>query len=107
MGGERKKEEKAKKPKGMRERKTLPAYRDYSKEVKPAREEEAPLALYSSQANRTHLLNGNTQNFACKLHYMLHAIDAEGLNGVVSWQPHGRCFKVHNQERFVKEILPL
>lgn len=38
---------------------------------------------------------------------MLSELERDGLNHVVSWQPHGRCFLVHNQEQFVKEFLPL
>lgn len=38
---------------------------------------------------------------------MLSELQKDGLDDVVSWQPHGRCFRVHKQKRFVKEILPL
>lgn len=47
------------------------------------------------------------QNFPVKLHYMLSELEADGLDYIVSWQPHGRCFLVHDQHRFVEEILPL
>lgn len=32
---------------------------------------------------------------------MLESVEAEGLNHIVSWQPHGRCFVVHNPTDFV------
>jgi len=38
---------------------------------------------------------------------MLSELEKDGLSDVVSWQPHGRCFHVHKQKRFVKEVLPL
>lgn len=54
--------------------------------------------------------------FPIRLHQMLTEIDQEeggggggggGLLGdVVSWQPHGRAFRVHHRDRFVSEVLP-
>jgi HSF-type DNA-binding len=47
------------------------------------------------------------RNFPVKLHYMLSELEKEGLSHVVSWQPHGRCFLVHDHKEFVERILPL
>jgi HSF-type DNA-binding len=44
--------------------------------------------------------------FPNRLHYMLDQMDHEGLSGVVSWQPHGRCFVVHQPNDFVSKVLP-
>lgn len=54
--------------------------------------------------------------FPVKLHRMLTQIDgkaeAGGANNgedeasVVSWQPHGRCFLVHDKDAFVQRFLP-
>ena len=44
--------------------------------------------------------------FPEKLYQMLNQISEDGLDDVVSWQPHGRCFVVHQPERFVKEVMP-
>lgn len=44
--------------------------------------------------------------FPMKLHAMLDQIEEDGLAHVISWQPHGRCFVVHNPKRFVDEVLP-
>jgi hypothetical protein len=46
-------------------------------------------------------------SFPVKLHYALSELAKDGQECIVSWQSHGRCFLVHNQERFVKETLPL
>lgn len=46
------------------------------------------------------------QSFPFQLHLMLGELEAVGLSDVLSWQSHGRCFLVHNKERFVKEVLP-
>lgn len=47
------------------------------------------------------------ENFPVKLHYMLAELERDGLNHIVSWQPHGRCFVVHKQQQFVQNVLPL
>jgi len=39
--------------------------------------------------------------FPLKLHAMLEAVEQEGLEHVVSWQPHGRCFVVRDPKAFV------
>lgn len=44
--------------------------------------------------------------FPEKLYQMLNQIAEDGLDDVCSWQPHGRCFVVHQPERFVKEVMP-
>ena len=44
--------------------------------------------------------------FPLKLHQMLSTVEEEGLDYIVSWQPHGRCFLVHHKKRFVDEIMP-
>lgn len=49
----------------------------------------------------------NEQNFPAKLHYMLSELDNDGMDHIVSWQPHGRCFVIHRQKDFVEKVLPL
>jgi hypothetical protein len=44
--------------------------------------------------------------FPWKVHAMLTVAEEDDLERIVSWLPNGRSFKVHNQERIVKEILP-
>jgi hypothetical protein len=46
-------------------------------------------------------------NFPEILHYVLSDMEKDGLQHVASWQPHGRCFVVHDQKIFVEKILPL
>lgn len=48
---------------------------------------------------------GVTTPFPFKLHEMLRAVAEEGLDHIVSWQPHGRCFLVHDPKAFV-DLLP-
>ena len=44
--------------------------------------------------------------FPEKLHEMLLAVEEEHLEEVISWQPHGRCFLIHQKERFVNDVMP-
>ncbi len=44
--------------------------------------------------------------FPLKLHFMLESVDGDGLDDIVSWQPHGRAFAVKDRQRFVLEIIP-
>ena len=50
--------------------------------------------------------NGVTETFPVKLHKMLEGNAANGLEHIASWQPHGRCFVVHNQQEFVDLVMP-
>ncbi|CAB9511921.1 shock factor protein [Seminavis robusta] len=44
------------------------------------------------------------QTFPMKLHYILE----QGCQSqIISWQPHGRCFVVHDMKEFVSSMLPL
>ena len=47
------------------------------------------------------------RNFPVKLWDLLVSLENEGLDHIVSWAPHGRCFIVRNQEEFVQSILPV
>lgn len=45
--------------------------------------------------------------FPWKLHDMLETIEEDGYANIVSWQPHGRCFVVHNPTKFVQTVMPI
>ena len=46
------------------------------------------------------------QYFPFKLHRLLITMEANGLDHVASFQPHGRSFKVHDIKEFEADILP-
>jgi HSF-type DNA-binding len=50
---------------------------------------------------------GISSPFPIILHSMLERAETQGYNEIVSWQPHGRAFHVHDQTRFVTEVMPL
>lgn len=86
-------------------------YKDYSNE-KPANEDECRQIKILSRHDSYSLLSRSTKNpkknsFAHKLHLLLNYVDESGLNGIVSWQCHGRAFQIHNETKFVNELLPI
>eukprot|EP00547_Thalassionema_nitzschioides_P003045 CAMPEP_0194205706 /NCGR_PEP_ID=MMETSP0156-20130528/4930_1 /TAXON_ID=33649 /ORGANISM="Thalassionema nitzschioides, Strain L26-B" /LENGTH=280 /DNA_ID=CAMNT_0038932061 /DNA_START=59 /DNA_END=898 /DNA_ORIENTATION=- len=44
--------------------------------------------------------------FPLQLHVMLETIEEIGKVDVVSWQPHGRCFVIHDQKEFIRIVMP-
>lgn len=44
--------------------------------------------------------------FPERLYTMLNQVEKDGEEDVVSWQPHGRCFIVHQPKKFVEEVMP-
>ena len=45
--------------------------------------------------------------FPVRLYEMLNStFDNENLRSIISWQPHGRCFRIHHIQRFTDEIMP-
>lgn len=75
-------------------------YHDY------ATEPELKLAS-SLSADSVVLPKHGRNSFPEKLHFMLSDVAKDGLDHIVSWQWHGRSFMVHDQEAFVKRMLPL
>ena len=47
-----------------------------------------------------------SRSFPEKLHLLLDTVAEEGLEHIVSWQPHGRCFVIHDKNEFVTSIMP-
>lgn len=43
--------------------------------------------------------------FPVKLHYIIDHAIAEGCQDIVSWTPHGRAFKIHNEALFLSKII--
>ena len=45
-------------------------------------------------------------SFLVRLRSVLDLAEKDGLSHVVSWQPHGRAFKIHNRKLFCSQLLP-
>lgn len=41
-----------------------------------------------------------------RIHEMLEDAEREGNKDIVSWQSHGRCFRIHREPEFVEKIMP-
>jgi hypothetical protein len=76
------------------EKMVMPNYHDYASEA-----EKVP--------GSTEEPNHGAHNFPVKLHFMLSELETDGMDDIVSWQPHGRSFLVHKQMQFVEKVLPL
>jgi hypothetical protein len=44
--------------------------------------------------------------FPLKLHELLERAEIEHLTDIISWQPHGRAFVVHQPKKFVSGLMP-
>lgn len=49
---------------------------------------------------------GRVGSFPARLHAMLERAEEDGFHCIVSWQPHGRAFRVHDHDTFVAEVMP-
>jgi hypothetical protein len=50
--------------------------------------------------------NGVVEPFPERLYKMLSRMDTENTSHIISWQPHGRCFVVHNPKEFAAKVMP-
>ena len=44
--------------------------------------------------------------FPWKVQEMLADVEKDGMSHIVSWMHHGKSFKVHDEEEFVKSVMP-
>jgi hypothetical protein len=77
-------------------------YRDYLRVAAGNVQQE----IHSPKGKRRGPRGGVVVPFPVKLYNMLKGVEQEGLEHIVSWQPHGRCFIVHKPKEFVEEIMP-
>ena len=76
-------------------------YHDYAS-IPASHDDQAFLARNLLYANS----GENKLPFPLKLHKMLSEVETAHMNHVVSWQPHGRCFKVKSSVE-IKHLLDL
>ena len=46
------------------------------------------------------------KNFPSRLYRFLNLVESYDLSHIASWQPHGRCFRIHNPKEFVNLTEP-
>jgi hypothetical protein len=79
--------------------KVHPTYHDHANDV----EEESSLHGHLVELS---LYRPADQNFTARLHRLLSNADKEGISHIISWQPHGRCFLVHDKQQFEQHVMP-
>jgi hypothetical protein len=83
-------------------------YHDYANKVDGvAKSEDQHHHREEASTPSMRAMSRGEQNFPVKLHYMLSELETDGMDDIVSWQPHGRCFLVHKQQEFVDKVLHL
>jgi hypothetical protein len=85
------------------DKKVVHNYHDYANKVDGV----AKSADQHHRKELTQSMSRGEHNFPVKLHYMLSELETDGMDDIVSWQPHGRCFLVHKQQDFVDKVLHL
>ena len=66
------------------------------------------IRVLPTKTNSKKMKRGNKPvRFPFRVHTMLTKCEENGLDSIVSWLPGGTSFKVHDQDRFVNEVLPI
>jgi len=52
------------------------------------------------------LLTSGRQTFPSILYNVLQIAESKGISHIISWQPHGRSFRVHCPHQFIEHIMP-
>lgn len=67
----------------------------------------AATGMNESYMNHNDSNTSQQSSFPIRLHYILSGeLERDNMNHIASWQPHGRCFLVHDRAEFVKHVLP-
>lgn len=78
------------------------AYRDFLFEDLTKVKNEIKIA----DGNRKGPRGGVVSPFPSKLYGLIEDAQSDGLCHIISWQVHGRCFKIHNFDFFAAYLLP-
>ena len=70
-------------------------------------EEDNAMGTGGASTSSTAYVHSSERTFPVTLHFMLNELKSDGLDHIISWQPHGRCFVVHKQALFVETVLPM
>jgi len=68
--------------------------------------DQASQSIRSPVAMRRGPRGGVTVPFPAKLASLLEEVSLEGMEDIISWGAHGRCFSIHKPSQFVSELLP-
>lgn len=76
-------------------------YHDHSKDS-PQDVESGDTSL----EDHHHRRGGVAVNFPLKLHQVLDQVVRDGYDHIISWQPHGRAFAIHQPKVFTEHVMP-
>ena len=62
--------------------------------------------LSPSTGSKEDAINRCDGTYVLRLHEMLEDAEKEGNQHIVSWQPHGRAFRIHKEKEFVEHVMP-
>lgn len=81
-------------------------YHDHSNDPIDTATSDEDHCDHSSEDPSHHRKGGVATAFPLKLHAVLDQVEADGLAHVISWQPHGRSFVIHQPKEFVDLVMP-
>jgi hypothetical protein len=81
-----------------------PQYRDYAASSSTCTVDSSTETNSSTPRKRTR--GGVASTFPLILHNLLESAVAHGFDDVICWLGHGRAWKVIDQERFIREVMP-
>ena len=89
-------------------------YHDYSQmrphdiELEAGSSSSSNVTTSSSTSTGTKSSKGGVNNpFPVLLHRLMEDSEVKGFSNIISWQPHGRAFLIHDPKTFVGDVLPL
>lgn len=88
--------------KGFKRHFTRHNYHDYGRVTENQLDRERP----RDPENRKLSRGGVHNPFPTVLHKMMTDSDRQNFSHLISWQPHGRAFLIHNSTEFVSSVLP-
>lgn len=79
---------------------------DQQEHILPSAERMTSTSALIFRAALERKFNNNSLPFPFKLHEMLLDAAKDGNEAVVSWQPHGKAFRVHKPKDFAETLMP-
>lgn len=72
----------------------------------PSTRPSAPKTKKAKKGRPSRYKDGGDSTYVLRIHEMLENAEKESQTHIVSWQPHGRAFRIHNEALFVSQIMP-
>jgi hypothetical protein len=86
-------------------------YHDHTHDSSWGENDRGDVPKFTSDGKRTSrelwIKKWKNKLFPSKLHELLEDAEVNGYSDIVSWQIHGRAFKIHKAKDFLEKILPM